>query len=230
MFFSLRGSRTADAKRVRPQVEALEAREVPALASWTGYVPHAGDRVDALIGQLLPGTRSGVEFFQDLTGWLATSIAPQVREDGDANSFLAQLAGDCTVRSTIFETVADRLGIPVQTVALHNVPIQGSHEADEVALHGRWYFFDPTTGVYLARKGETDPLGLPEARAHARGVEILESTSPHWRGVWSAQRDFTYSPAPADLLRVHGRSAFLLHYTYLHAPVTISGPNVPTSP
>lgn len=212
------------------QVERLETRDVPALAPWTGYVPHFGDRVDALIRQLAPYTHSATEFFTDLAGWLATSIAPHVRGPGDANTFLVQLAGDCTVRSTIFETVALRMGFQVQTVALHHVPYQLSHEADEVALGGRWAFFDPTTGVYLARRGNTQPLGLLEARAHSGRTQVMMTASPHWVGAWSQGRHFTFMAAPSDVLRYHGRTGFLLHQTYFVCPAVIMGPNVPTSP
>jgi hypothetical protein len=187
-------------------------------------VPQRGDRVDALIGQVLPGTHSEVEFFRDLTGWLATSIAPQTPVPADANTYLAQLTGDCSVRANIFETVAERLGVPVQNVAFQDVPYQGQHAGVEVAVAGHWLFFDPTTGVYLAWRGTKEPLSLPEARAHPARVQVMESTSVHWRGVWSAQHDFTYVPAPADILRWHGRIAFDLRYTYLQAPEHMSDP------
>jgi hypothetical protein len=215
--------------RARLGVESLEKRALPSLAPWSPYLPQVGDKVDALIRQLLPGTRSGGEFFEDLSGWLSTSIAPRVRGPGDASTFLAQRAGDCTVRSTIFQTVAERLGIAVHTVALHHVPFQENHEADEVDLHGHWSFFDPTSGVYLVDRGGTAPLGLREARAHPARAQLMESTRPLFLGRWSTERHFVYAPAPADLLRWHGHRAFELHYTYFVAPAVISGPNVPST-
>lgn len=213
--------------RRRLQIETLEARDVPSLAPWTSYAPAHGDKVDALIRQIAPHTGSPSEFFEDLTGWLATSVAPQPRGPGAANSFLAGLRGDCTVRSTIFETIALRLGFQVQTVALYKVPFQGGHEADEVAIGGRWRFFDPTSGIYLVRHGTKTPLGLPEARARPAGVDIMETTSAHFVGRWSAQRHFDFVPAPDNILRWRGRHAFDLHHTYFVSPMVISGPNVP---
>src|SRR3712207_1495090 len=71
-------SAAAESKRVRPQLERLETRDAPAIAVWTWYTPRYGDRVDALIKQMAPGTRDPVVFFRNLNGWLATSIAPRV--------------------------------------------------------------------------------------------------------------------------------------------------------
>jgi transglutaminase-like putative cysteine protease len=213
-------------RRVRLEVEALEQREVPALAPWTSYTPQVGDKVDALIRQLLPHTRSAVDFFQDLTGWLSTSVAPQTPAPGDANSFLASLRGDCTVRSRIFQAVALRMGIPVQTVALYKVPFQGGHEAVEVAIGGRWRFFDPTSGIGLVHRRTKAPLGLNEARARPDRVEIMQTTQPHFVGRWSPVRHFIFTPAPENILRWRGRRAFDLRHTYLVSPARIFGPNV----
>jgi hypothetical protein len=210
----------------RPQVEALESRDVPSLARWTSDVPHTGDRVDTLIQQLLPATRSGVEFFQNLTAWIATSFAPNARGPGDANYWLGQLAGDCTVRSLVWQSIAERMGIAVQTVGFAQVPYQGGHTADEVRLGGHWYFFDATTGSYLAGPRHTTPLELLAARSLAH-TRVMESTAPLWRGHWSTQRHFTFVAATQNLVTWQHRPAFLLHYTYIVAPAQILGPSVP---
>ena len=206
--------------------ERLETREVPAgVAVWTHYTPRVGDRVDALIRHIAPVTRDGITFFKYLNGWISTTIAPRVPTTTNVNVMLTQLAGDCTVRAAIFQAVAQRLGFRVQIVVFSNVPYQGKHMAIEVAVRGRWHFFDPSSGIYLAyRRNLRLPFGLPQARSVYKMVIIMDCVAPLYGGSWSAQRTFAYRPATQNIATYLGRPAFNLRHTYFFAPMVQQGP------
>lgn len=214
-------------RRSSLRVERLETREIPSVAPWTSYTPRFGDRVDALIGQLAPGTRDASTFYRNLTGWLSASIAPRVPQWAGPNTYLSQLNGDCTVRAHVFQAVAQRLGTPVHIVVLSGVPYQGQHMAVEVLAGRGWQFFDPTSGVYLTAKRDRrhTPLSLFQARALGRGALVMDSTGPLMLGAWNPARAFKYLPAKGNLVRYHGNPAFNLAATYFAAPALVRPPD-----
>src|SRR4051812_32499074 len=119
--------------RQRPQLERLEAREVPAISTpWVDFQGYNGDLMDRLIKQVLPHTKSGLQFFANLSGWLYGSLEGSggsniVHSRNDADGYLADLWADCSERDEIMRMAAARLGVMARPVGLAGVPVQSNH-------------------------------------------------------------------------------------------------------
>ncbi len=218
-------------RAARLQLEPLETRLAPAIAPWTSYAPVHGDLVDRLIVQLAPRAHDPSVFFQRLAAW--TSASPGAENAGslgaDANRQLADMVGDCTVRANIFRTVAGRLHFSTRYVGLSNIPFQLTHSTVEVAWGRAWHYFDPTTGIHLARPGRNEALSLSAARWRWPDVTMVSPVIRRFQHRWSSQTSYRFEPLREGRITYHGRNAYDLLRTYFFSQAIQSSGRQPAS-
>jgi hypothetical protein len=218
-------------RAVRLQLEPLETRLAPAVAPWTRYSPAHGDLVDRLISQLAPRAHDPAVFFQRLAAWTSESVGAENAGSlgADANRQLADLVGDCTVRANIFRTVAGRLGFSTRYVGLSNIPFQLTHSTVEVSWGRAWHYFDPTTGIHLARAGRSEALSLSAARWRWPDVTMVSPVIRRFQHRWSGQTAYRFQQLREGRITYRGRNAYDLLRTYFFSQAIESSGRQPAS-
>ncbi|MBL4854246.1 MAG: transglutaminase domain-containing protein [Robiginitomaculum sp.] len=138
-----------------------------------------------------------------LNAWIYGSLALSVkdREDDSVAQTLKHMNGSCGHRDNLFREVATLLGWKSRRVGFHEVPIQLAHVGTEVRINGKWHFFDPTFGIYLATiEAPEAVLSIEDARKSYPNVKVFYTNQPPYLGKSLRKADKTYTPLTEDIL------------------------------
>ena len=169
------------------------ARDVGGETQGTAAVaPAEADRETALVDLVRNSAGDDLARMTYATAWITTSLGVDAPLPEAVEDTLVLLSGQCGHRVLLLGKIADRFGLENRQIGFFNVPIQLGHSATEILIDGRWRFFDTTFGVYFSRPGETEPIGIAEARKRYPDIAIWQSSAPLWAGQWSNARKFEF--------------------------------------
>ncbi|PHS38108.1 MAG: hypothetical protein COA91_08870 [Robiginitomaculum sp.] len=142
-----------------------------------------------------------------LNSWIYGSLALSVkdRDDDSVEQTLKHMNGSCGHRDNLFREIASLLGWKSRRVGFHEVPIQLAHVGTEVCIKGKWHFFDPTFGIYLATAEAPEAvLSIEDARQAYPNVKAFYTNQQPYLGKVLRKADKTYTPLVEDIL-IHPR-------------------------
>lgn len=152
-----------------------------------------------------------------VNSWIFSSIAPGSTEGRHP---LVSLQGECGDREFAFSRIAMGLGIPTRRISFFTVPIQLSHVGVEAFHNGKWRFFDPTAGLYFSYAGDSEPIGIAEARAAYPSITVWKSDREPWTGVRQALSDEPYEIISNNILIIKGAPVIDVERTYFASEMT----------
>lgn len=144
-----------------------------------------------LISRLTQETRASAtkdsERLTNLMAWIAESIGIHASGQNlqSAEDVLRTMKGECGHREWIMSTVAHNLGLQTRRIAFFNIPVQLGHTAIEVKIDKTWRFYDPSTGIYFSRIGQTAPIGIAEARRFYPDITIWQTKDKLFQKHWA---------------------------------------------